>query len=78
MTTPGGLAMIAPAAADHVLVEAVDAPGPVRGWHLVVALVRVICVLMVLLSAFALDSVRYWLKQANGPVLTYRQADDRR
>jgi hypothetical protein len=69
--------MTVPAVADRVHI-ADDAAAPLRGWQLVVALARVICVLLILLSAFARDSVRYWLRHANGPALTYRQPADPR
>jgi hypothetical protein len=66
--------MTMPSVVDRVQLAADNGAGPLKGWQLAVELTRVICALVILLSVFARDSVRYWLRQADGPVLTYRPA----
>lgn len=64
--------MTFPGVVDRAPVGTHDVAERLRGWQLVVELVRLICAVVILLSVLAQDSVRYWLRQANGPVLTYR------
>jgi hypothetical protein len=60
---------------DRAAFDMRAAPPRPGGWAIVVTLAQLVIIVLMLLLTFARDSVRYWLRQADGPVITYRWAD---